>query len=656
MAPYWRRRRQNRRYYWRRRFRPWRFRGPFRSRWRRKRYRRYRVSRKFKLTKIKLKQFQPKTIRNCRIKGIKCLFMGSANRLGNNYWQYPTSIIPEKWPGGGGWGLLVFSLASMYEDFQKLQNYWTNSNAGLPLFRFLGFKLTFYQHESTDYVVEIDNCWPMVDTPLKHANCHPQRMLMGKKTIIIPSQQTKRLRHGKITKRVRPPAQMTNQWYFQKDLCNTKLLMIAATACDLRNYFIGPDWESNNITLYALNTYQFQNHNFQHPSITSGYKPKNNLYLYSTSNGTTTIPTSQQSLIYLGDTEENKPGKPGKVGQTTQEKTYWGNPFYKSYLTGDIPVYYSTKAPTDTEAFKTPEQIKKNLTEIHGPLYSEVRYNPDKDTGQGNVIYFLNNYSGTGDSAWDEPADETKKITGLPIWVAIWGWPDWIKKLGLLPRVDDDQILCIKSDFFTPKFPCYVFLDETFINGQGPYETPVTTKQYFHWYPQFTFQQQQTELLCRCGPGVSRIKPDKTVQAKMSYTAYTKWGGCPSTLEKVYDPCSQPRWPTTSNINETIQIQNPEADPTKILYSWDVRRDFITGPAIKRLKKDETTDETCCLSTGSKSSPAAALHLQTLQEESDQTSSEEEETPTLQSKLLRLRRQQHILHKQLLKLASTSSK
>nr|UJI58608.1 ORF1 [Anelloviridae sp.] len=648
MPPYWRGRyyRRNR---WRRRPQTWRPRYFIRRR-RRRRYRRrrYWVRRK-KLLKFNIKQFQPYTIRKCRVKGLKCLFQGSADRLIYNYWQYPTSIVPEKTPGGGGWGLLVFSMASLYEDYEKIQNYWTQSNAGLPLVKFLGAKLTFYQHATMDYVVEIDRCWPMVDTPLKHANCHPQRMLMGKKSLIIPSQETKKLRHGKRKIFVPPPAQITNQWYFQRDVCNTKLLMIAATACDLKNYYLGKNWESNNITFYSLNTFQFKNHNFQHPRDTSGYKPKPNIYLYSLSNGSTSFPTTNTVLIYLGDSEEYKPGKAGKVGTTEITREYWGSPFYTHYMNGDIPVYYSTKPPTDKEAFKNKESIRQNLTEIHGPLYTECRYNPDRDTGKGNVIYFLNNYSGVGDAAWDEPQDENSKITGLPLWVAIWGWSDWIKKLNLLPRLEDDQILCIKSPFISPPLPCYVLLDDSFIQGQSPYGLPLSGKYALHYYPQLNWQRQSEEILGECGPGVCRFDKSQAVQAKMGYQFLMKFGGCPSTLEKIYDPCSQPKWPTTSNISEGYEIQNPATDPSTIFNTWDVRRDIITMPAIKRLKKHKETDESLSIPTGSKSSPSAVL-LQTHQETDDSSSTEEEKEKTLQSKLLRLRDQQRQLNQHLLKL------
>nr|UGV37745.1 MAG: ORF1 [TTV-like mini virus] len=662
MPPYWRRYRQRRPRRWRRwgtrRYRRWRFRRPFRT------FRRYGranwVRRKFKLSSIKLKQYQPRSIRNCVIKGMKCLFQGSAMRKSNNYWQYPHTIIPEKFPGGGGWGLQVISLSSLYEDYQHLSNYFSQSNAGLPLVRFKGMKLIFYQNQNTDYVVEIENCWPMIDTPLKHANSQPQRMLMSKKKIIIPSIQTKRLRKGKKKTFVKPPAQMLNQWYFQKDVCNTKLAMITATACSLTDYYLPYKSESNNISLNALNTNIFKNADFQQPAATTGYSPRNNYYLYGQTNGGYTIPKKATQLIYLGDSKNYVEGK----ASTTEEikangfkKDNWGNPFFEHYIAGDKPMFTSSKGPTDqvwkdnaAHPTDSTKDIDKWLTPLHNKPYTRVRYNPDKDTGEGNVIYFVDNYNRAGDNSFDPPEDPNKKITGFPLWIALWGWADWIKKLGLLPRVDKDHIIVIQSSFFDQKFPYYVFLDDSFTTALGPFDTEKTAEDEFHWYPKFWYQQKSIETICACGPGVSRAKDDESLQAKMEYKVYVKWGGCPSTLEKVYDPCSQPKWPTTSDIQQTVSITNPEYDPSNYFYTWDTRRDFLTDTALKRLKKNQETDETISIKTGSKSSPSADLQiLQTLQESSDEASTPEKKKETLQHKLLRLRRNHRQLQQQLIK-------
>nr|UGV37711.1 MAG: ORF1 [TTV-like mini virus] len=640
MPPYWRR------YAWRRRRRPWfRYRRPRTSFWSRKRrYRRRKrwVRRKFKLPSIKIRQFQPKTIRFCKIKGVKCLFQGSSLRLGNNYWQYPTNYTPEGRPGGGGWGLLALSLASFYEDYQHLQNIFTASNAGLPLVRILGFNLSFYQHDSVDYVVEIENCWPMVDTPLKHPNCQPARMLMSKKKIIVPSIQTKPLKKRKKKIRVGPPSQLTNKWYFQSDICNTKLIMIAAAACSLTNYFLPFRAKSNNCTNWCLNTNIIKNTDFQHYSATTGYQPKNNYYLYASTQPWASI--SKDNLIFLGNPKENTAGKTGELTTPTN----WGNPFYKDYLSGTIPIYISQKKPAEITQMEQ-QTLRQNLTEIHDGLVTKATYNPDRDTGQGNVQYFVDNYRTQGDIGWNKPQDENRVLDGFPFWISLFGWPDWIKKLAEIHRVDTDYIIVMNSDFFSTKFPYYVFLDDDFVKGRGPFNTPITPTDNQNWYPKFLFQHQSIENIIQTGPGINRTQNLFSVQAKMGYTVKLKWGGCPSTLEKVYDPCSQPKWPVPSNINEGLQVQNPETNPANYFYTWDVRRGLITETALQRLKKDSELIQPICPPTGSRTD-VPPVHLQTLQKTTDEETTSEEEEETLQNKLLRLRRNQLKLQHHLLRL------
>nr|UGV37951.1 MAG: ORF1 [TTV-like mini virus] len=635
MPPYWRRRRwrapQYRRRRWPRLFRPrttirgrWRWRRRWRRRWpvRRRFYRRFT---KRKLQTIRVKQWQPYTIRKCIVSGLKCLFQGGPNRLNNNYWQYPDSFVPARWQGGGGWGLQVISLESLYEDYEKLQNWWSNSNAGLPLVRYIGTQLTFYQHTTTDYVVTIDTCWPLVDTYLKHPNSQPQRMLMSKRKIIVPSIRTKPLKKRRKRKFVRPPPQMTNQWYFQKDICKTKLLMITATACDLTNYYLHPAATSNNISLIILNTNVIKTRQYQH--ITVPWQCKQGFYLYSSTNNQ--MPRNVDETIFLGNFSSYTTGTGGL------DPHNWGNPFHSDYLKGTKSVWTSPTSPT---ANKVPE----NLQLVSSGLANIVRYNPNRDKGYENQAYFVNNYSHTLqtniDSDFDAPGTQDKQIDGYPLWIMLFGWPDWIKKAAQVPRVDDDQILTIQSQYFSTKYKYFVPLSESFYNGKGPYNTDQTDTMKTHWYPKFMYQQEAIETLISSGPGCCRTTDKQAVEAHMKYRVLLKWGGCPSTLEKVYDPCLQPKWPTPGNIPSGLQIQNPGTEPSVYFQHWDVRRGTLTEQAHKRLKRLTETDKLVYSATGRRN-PEDPPPLKIRKETQETSSDDSEEEKEKRKKAILLRRQ-----------------
>ncbi len=106
-----------------------------------------------------------------------CLLACSKGRESHNFAQYQESFTPEHEPGGGGWGLYVFSLGALYQEHQKLRNIFTKSNVPYDLVRYRGVKLKFYRQPQVDYVVKYSLCYPMVDTLYTHAACHPQRLL-----------------------------------------------------------------------------------------------------------------------------------------------------------------------------------------------------------------------------------------------------------------------------------------------------------------------------------------------------------------------------------------------------------------------------------------------------------------------------------------------
>nr|UGV37764.1 MAG: ORF1 [TTV-like mini virus] len=639
---YWRRR-WPKRTTWRRRrrFTPWRPRQTFRRR--RFRRRKYRVRRKRlikrKLKKIILKEFQPKVIKKCTVKGLKCLYQCGKNRQSNNYAQYIYSVIPENWPTGGGWSMMVFSLASMYEDYQHLLNLWTTSNAGLNLVRYLGVEIKFYQDETIDYIVIPNTCYPMTAGPLSHPNSQPYRALMEKNKIIIPSVRTKPIRKRYKRKWFNPPSQMRNNWYFQQKICNIPLLMLTTVATDLRNTFLGTQQTSNNITLTCLNTTFFQNHNFQMPSATIGYTPANNRYLFADTQQAGK-PTKKEQLIYLGNTKDDRPGV--ALRNTSMNKMEnWGNPFNIHNLHPDQKLYVSTNPWTQLQ------NDNLAITEVSQPLFIKCRYTPDKDTGEGNEVYWVKNFA---ESNWDQPENFTLKITGLPLWCALWGWPDWVKKLRTIQRVDEDHIIVIKTTFMDNKLPAYVPLDDSFFNSKGAYGTEQTNYDKTHWYPKFQFQQESINSICESGPGVAKPAGNNSFEAKMLYKFKFKFGGCPSTLEKIYDPCSQEIYPIPSEKLQTIQITDPTTPKELTIHQWDTKRDILTEAATTRILQFTTTKDSSSFSTEySKTCHLPTTSLQEeLQKEIQEAQTQEEKTLPIEQQLKNIKQQQQQLRLRLL--------
>lgn len=563
------------------------------------------------------------------------------------------SNVPINQPGGGGWGLLVFSLGSLYEDYDHLHNIWTKSNAGLPLVRYTGSTFYFYQTYDTDYIVTYDTCWPMVDTPHTHADSSPYRMIQKRNKIVIPSKLTKNRRRPYKRVKIKPPTQMTNRWYFQKDICDTPLVMITATAVNLTTPFANSNSLSNSIVFYSLNTFIFQNPNFEHPPETTGYSHKilngYSMYLYAT---TQTKPNDAdkneesfinwlKTLIFLGNPRKNYQGQP--FGDTpTYTKEQWGNPFYHRYLEigdeDDVSYLIYTSSVTHINikqkiATKTTDIKATQFQTITGPIIYKLTYNPDKDTGL-NKIYLLKTW---GPSTLDEPDDQDLIFEGFPLPQLTWGWTDFIKKLKKINDLDRHSILLIKTQNFSDNtLKVFLPLDLDFIEGHDPYQHDKQNNyqtDYYNsenWFPKIQFQDQTINLIAtsqRNSP-----KTNSYLQAGCKYKFYFKWGGCPKTLQKAYDPCLQSKWPTPDNITGRLTIQNPNTPPQTELFSWDWESDFVKKQAIERIQQYTPIDETFVSSTDSK------FQAKALQKQQKDTAPQEEKNLFLQLHKLRKER------------------
>lgn len=668
MPPYNYWRRQNYYQRWRpqrrrrfRRRRPRRFiqRRFRRRRWVRRKRRTYKLKRKLKY--LKLKEWQPKTIRKCHIKGYKTLFQAGPNRDSNNYAQYQDTILGKHLPGGGGWSLLVFSLDALWEEHQKVRNWWTTSNKGLPLVRYTGCTFKFFRDYTVDYAVSYDLCYPMVDSELKHANSAPYITLMAKRRFLVPSLKHNPRGKRYVKKRFHPPAQFKNKWYFQSDICKTGFIMLTTVAVDL-NYFTCPPWSiSDNITIHCLNPLIFKHKAFA-MHTTQGYIPQTPSSYYCLY-GTEHAP-KVEDLHYLGGIGDLTLGKSlkesgGNVNQYTTQEKWWGNIFHPEVLALEIPVFKSTAQVTQiiSETNKntainmqgTTTVGTFSLTRVEVEFIHELRYNPHRDTGEKNKIYITS--IETEGNGFNPPTDEKLQINGFPLWLGLWGWVDWQKKAHWVSHIDSSYIVVIESEFTEPKLTHFVPIDEGFLQGLGPYNIPkedLTLYTKTTWYPKIANQLVTLNNICHCGPGTAKYKDLKQIQAHCWYDFRLKWGGCPAPSVDLTNPCSQPKYTVPDYLVQRLQNQNPNTAPETEIHDFDERRETITETCLKRIRDYTPTEQTLFTITGA-TDPPTSTKRQKIQKELEASPQKERETSLLKQ-LQQQHQQQHLLRRAILQL------
>nr|UYM03224.1 MAG: ORF1 [Anelloviridae sp.] len=651
--PYYFRRRQNRyrrrRWFWPRR--PRNFVRYRRRRWRK----RHRVRRKLK--RLSIKEWQPQNIKKCCIKGLHCLFYCNKDTLQRNFRMYEHSINPEHIPGGGGFSITKYSLDGLYEQHELDRNWWTQTNYNLPLVRYLGGYLKCYQSQTVDYLVKCHFNYPMLATQLLYQSTQPSFMMMSKYTHFIPSKKTKLIKRGYKKIKLHPPQQMSNKWFFQRDLCKTGLVLIQAVAASFEEYYIATNAMSNNCTLYSLNTHFWKRHDFIQPPI-DGYTPYSvgtttkHLWTTDQTNNIQNIKASQ--LTYLALTQKNQPGQ--KLS-TANINTYfidhnnWGNPFRQEYLDETDTIYVTTEPMVSLKA-KLQQSVTSStplpagtITTVSQQLLIECRYSPDKDTGEGNKMYLKNLIRDT--SGWEEPTDEDLLTEGFPLWTLAFGFLDWHKKLGTAINLYRSWVIVIQTKFIEPELPYYVLLDYNFVHGASPYTDPQHTKldpeDENKWYPSCRYQQQSLEALVHTGPGTFKFHNEKSVEAKLKYNFLFKFGGCVPKMDTIHNPCEQAIYPIPNQNSSTYSLQNPAQPPETFLYQFDVYKDLLTKAATKRITKTEQTEKS--LSTGqSRMQPSTAQETS----QTEETSSDEEKDPqTMLLQLKQYKRERRLLEQQL---------
>nr|UHK04797.1 MAG: ORF1 [Torque teno midi virus] len=553
-------RRKRKRTYGRRRRKPRRF-----ARRRRRRRRPYKVRRKKK--KITIQQWQPDRILKCKIKGYSFLVCGSQ---GNQYRCYTDDKLnygQPKAPGGGGFGVEQYTLQFLFKEWQAHKNIWTTSNDYTDLVRYTGCKIILFRHPTTDFIVWYDRQPPFDFKINTYTDTHPLRLLLNRHHKVIRSLQYNTRQKPYVKLNIKPPKQMITKWFFQPDFATVPLFRLVGSACNFGYSLYGPNTQSPNLTLYALNIDFYKYHNWGNNTLqTLGYMP------YAS------VPrTTSHHLIF------KTPKKNTSV--------IFDNVTYKDTVSYEKGWFQ----PGVLAAYQVVENIHQEVPLQNRPV-AIGRYNPEDDDGIGNRIWLI---SIVNNDSWQQPSDRNLIIGELPLYMAFWGIWDTVIKLRKTEEWLKTSMFVVKSKAIKIvlggfKQDTWPFIDWSFIQGKMPWDEELTLQEKANWYPTCYKQQGTINAFVECGPLCPKYSylPSSTWQLPYKYIFYFKWGG-PQTGEKIIqDPQDQEKYPVPDKFTEILQIHDPGTQHCQsLLRPWDFRRGYITTTALKRMQDHLPIDE-----------------------------------------------------------------
>uniref|UniRef100_A0AAU7ST29 Capsid protein n=1 Tax=Alphatorquevirus homin13 TaxID=3048415 RepID=A0AAU7ST29_9VIRU len=214
-----------------------------RRRWRGRRYTRrgrLRLRRRRKRRgKIYLAQWNPQTVRRCRIRGMMPFIWAGAGTGGRNYAVRSDDTV-IKGGFGGSFGTETFSLRVLFDQYTRGMNRWSYSNQDLDLALYHGCTFTFYRHKITDFIVYFTNNPPLKTNQHTAPLTHPGMLMRSKFKVLIPSFATRPKGRKTVKIKIRPPKLFQHKWYAQSDLCAVPLVQLNLTAADFQHPFGSP--------------------------------------------------------------------------------------------------------------------------------------------------------------------------------------------------------------------------------------------------------------------------------------------------------------------------------------------------------------------------------------------------------------------------------
>nr|UHM27159.1 MAG: ORF1 [Torque teno midi virus] len=585
--PFWWRRRNKR--WWGRRFRYRRY-NKYKTRRRRRlprrrnrrftktRRRRKRKKVRRKLKKITIKQWQPDSVKKCKIKGYSTLVMGAQGKQYNCYTNQASDYVQPKAPQGGGFGCEVFNLKWLYQEYTAHRNIWTKSNEYTDLCRFTGAQIILYRHPDVDFIVAYDNQPPFLLNKYTYPELQPQNLLLARRKRIILSQKSNPKGKLRIKLKIPPPKQMLTKWFFQRDFAEVNLFKLCASAASFRYPGISHGAQSTIFSAYALNTDFYQCSDWCQTNTTTGYL---------------NIKTQKMPLWF----HYREAGKEKWYKYTNTEHKDYQNIYLKSISYSDG--LFSPKAmfAFEVKAGGTGEtQPSSEATLIANLPLIPLRYNPHEDTGHGNEIYLTSTFKGT----YDKPkVTDALYFNNVPLWMGFYGYWDFILQETKNKGVFDQHMFVVKCPALRPisqatKQVYYPLVDMDFCSGRLPFDEYLSKDIKSHWYPTAERQTVTINNFVTAGPYMPKFEPtdkDSTWQLNYHYKFFFKWGGPQVTDPTVEDPSSRNKYPVPDTVQQTIQIKNPEKlHPATIFHDWDLRRGFITQAAIKRMSENLQID------------------------------------------------------------------
>ena len=512
-----------------------------------------------------------------------------------------------------------FTLRILYDEHLRHLNYWTVSNEDLDLCRYLGGTFYAYRHPTVDFIVQIHTSPPFLDTPLTGPSIHPGMLMLTKNKILIPSLRTRPSRKHKVKIRFRPPKLFQDKWYPQSELCDTTLLTVFATACDLQFPFGSPLTNNVCVNFQVLGSV-YKRHLSILPDKLLLYKTYydanlyNNIQLYQTFQTIAQIKPSAQDSDF-SPTWQNclnnvKLNPSGNNQSQCNDTWYYGKTYTNNIIQAakKIREKYLNATRLALPLLQTQgDELLEYHTGIYSSIflsagrtyfettgaYTDIIYNPLVDKGIGNKVWL--------DPLSKEDAVLNRKqakvlLEDIPIWAALFGYTEFAAKYTGDSAITANYRLTIRCPYTDPMLidrnnedQGFVPYSKNFGNGKmpgGSSNVPLTMR--IKWYPILFHQLELMEELVQSGPFAYR-GDEKTCVLAIKYNFRWKWGGNPVSHQIVRNPCKggsgarrEPR---------SIQAVDPKyVTPTLSFHSWDFRRGLFGKASIERMSRESETN------------------------------------------------------------------